>query len=224
MHRSTQNSQCTAIGKTAPETAHTAADQISENQNRQKERRQEQAVVQDTRRVMTSAVLPRVVDAHNENYLTQGNTNSPVVDNQNCKAAYEWNLVLNHASTPALTKIARNPHEADYEMEQIVADRRMRCRTCLRRKMMRTPHTRTEQSYTSTEAFCSDIVGPIRAAQLTKTPGPRAAQEKELYFIMFTKVATWFAYVAPIITRDKTSQLIISLQSLSTICQSLKNS
>lgn len=84
----------------------------------------------------------------------------------------------------------------------------MTCGTCLKTKLRRAPHKRKEHNYMPGEAFCSDILGPIRPPQ--QAVGQDAAKHagQELYFISFVDVATRYAYVTPIRSRDKTAQII----------------
>lgn len=94
----------------------------------------------------------------------------------------------------------------------------MTCETCIQAKTKRAPHRRKHHKYAPSEAFCSDILAPIRTERLNEAvKGPENRTQQELYFITFTDVATRYAYVTRIRSRDKTQHVID--QFLSTFAQ-----
>lgn len=98
---------------------------------------------------------------------------------------------MNHASPRKLTDIAKASHTADREIKRLVADRARTCETFRQSKTKRAPHKRTKHSYQPGEAFCSDILGPIRTDNLnTDKPSPENNMQQELFFITFTDVAS----------------------------------
>lgn len=182
---------------------------MSERRQRKADRWQNQEITTTQRKITTSAAVPVVVPitSDSEDDRDEGDEQGDRPSKQK-RNVYEWHLVLNHASPKKPTQIAKSSHTTEREIENLRPDRAMTCEPCLRTKTKRAPHKRKQHHYQPGEAFCSDILGPIRTDNLnTDITGPERKQQ-EMYFITFTDVATRYVYVTPLRTRDKTAQLI----------------
>lgn len=90
------------------------ADVVNEWKQRKVGKRHSQEISRAQRKMTTRAAVPAVVAlvAYYEADREQGDENGERTSEQR-RNAYEWNIVLNHATPRKLTQIAKSPHTDD---------------------------------------------------------------------------------------------------------------